>query len=509
MFSRKFLQKCYTSAWRIASVRERRMGMGNAVVICDIGFGDAGKGTTVDFMSEAESVLCGQPPLIVRYNGGPQAAHNVVTSDGVWHCFAQFGSGSLGPMGARTLLSREMLVELENLVAEGKALQEKGVLQVFENLIIDPRAHVVTPMQKMVCQMSEIGRGTSRFGSCGMGVGETVRDRALGISFTVADIFNPVELRAKVRALREIKLGIAKELLERHPSQEMRDVYEYFENRTRIEPLCALYESLIQDYPFEVETDTNVLHSAALCRVPVIFEGAQGALLDSRFGTTPYVTKTRSTFHNIQDILKQGPELPFTKVGIMRPYAHRHGAGPLPTEDDTLRNVLCDEYNKENRWQGAFRVGWFDLILARYGILINDGVDSLVLTNLDQLSTLSEIKVVTSYEYVGDLKVLKKARECLAWKVLGKERAEIFGFTSKPGLELLENDWLTTVLARSKPKGVLVFSGWQRDISCVEEWRGLPLQTRNYVNFLESEDGLGVPIEIVSVNPRSDGKIVV
>jgi adenylosuccinate synthase len=141
----------------------------NAIFVAGLGFGDEGKGSIVDALTRKH-----QADLVVRFSGGAQAAHHVVTDDGREHCFAQFGSGTLA--GASTHLSRFMLIDPLALVKEAEHLKQIGVVDPFERLTIDPRAPIITPYHRAMNRLRELSRGRQRHGSCGVGIGELASD---------------------------------------------------------------------------------------------------------------------------------------------------------------------------------------------------------------------------------------------------------------------------------------------------------------------------------------------
>jgi adenylosuccinate synthase len=477
--------------------------MSRIFIVYGIGFGDEGKGTVTDALARS----CGAS-LVVRYNGGPQAGHNVVAPDGTWHCFAQFGSGTLVP-GCRTLLSRLMLIEPENLLVENAALVSKGCGDALERLTIDAGCQVITPFHKMLCQMREIGRGQDRLGSCGMGVGEAVKDGLAGQMLTAGDLLNAAALEGKLAALRKIKMMVAQELLRRQPTAEMRQAYEYFVGRTEPASLAKVYRDFADAAGASLDRSGRCLAEALAEGRTVILEGAQGALLDRRVGFTPYVTKSRSTFHNAEMVLGEravGPSAAnrgIIRIGVMRAYGHRHGPGPFVTEEPNLFGRLSDPYNGENRWQGAFRVGWPDLVALRYGLLINDGADGIALTGLDRLSGVGTIRVCTAYDYEGDKRKLDVYFQC---QHLGVRRARITAI-KKPANSSMPEGELASLLLNCRPSGWVELPGWSEDISGIRRYEELPAQARGYVDFLQSQ--LKTPIRLVSVSPRADGKLFI
>jgi adenylosuccinate synthase len=484
------------------------MDNGTAYIVCGLGFGDEGKGTITDFLAREHGCR-----TVVRYNGGPQAGHNVVTPDGRHHCFAQFGAATFVD-GTETFLSRDMVIEPETLVVEAEALASKGIRDPFKRVIISPDCAIATPMHKMISQMTEISRGKNPKGTCGMGVGQAIFDRENGTGLTVREILDGTAGTTKLRLLIEEKFHEAERLLREFPSDEMRERHAYFVERCHADTLQTRYHEILKQSGVTVDAfDTYLLQALAEQR-SVIFEGAQGALLDQRYGFTPHITKSRSTFHNATALIDDGlkgilPRPPIEKIGVIRAYGHRHGAGPFVTENESLRPFLDDQYNATNRWQGAFRVGWLDLVALRYGIRINDGVDSLAVTGLDRLSSLDEIRVCTAYYYDGD-RVLLNYGEVggeVEWEPL-LNGGTIITDIAIPHVMDMGRAVLTKILFRCKPAIWKSFPGWQRDISGVKTKEGLPREAREFLSFLEGNHGLATPISIVSVSPRSDGKIL-
>src|SRR5215217_818107 len=170
-----------------------------AILIADLGYGDAGKGSIVDYLTRATGVH-----TVVRYNGGAQAAHNVMTPDGRHHTFAQFGSGTLVP-GTRTHLSRYMTIHPLAMLAEERHLHSLGISDAFGRVTIDGEALVTTPFQQSANRLKEIARGDGRHGSCGMGVGETMSDWLTHDSQVLfaADLCSRAVILKKLTFLRE------------------------------------------------------------------------------------------------------------------------------------------------------------------------------------------------------------------------------------------------------------------------------------------------------------------
>jgi adenylosuccinate synthase len=331
------------------------------VAVVDLGYGDAGKGTVVDW-------LCATRPVhaVVRFNGGAQAAHTVVTEDGRTHTFAQFGSGTL--RGVPTVLSRHMIVDPLALTAEADHLSTVLHADPYPLLCVDEDALVATPYHRLANQARELARATARHGSCGMGVGETVAHALDHPSEAVrfGDLTRPGVLRRKLRALREL-LGSALPLKGAPPVED-----------------CAVAFSMVAAVVRPV--DASYVDSL-LATGPCVFEGAQGVLLDEWRGFHPYTTWSTTTFDNVAD-LGAGDAM---RLGVVRCFTTRHGAGPLV-------RTLVDPHNPTGPWQGAFRVGHFDAVAHRYALQVCGGVDGLALTHLDVAASSETLRLVRTYD---------------------------------------------------------------------------------------------------------------
>lgn len=477
------------------------MRRGKVFIVCGLTFGDEGKGTVVDVLSRHH-----RAQHVIRFNGGPQAGHNVVTPDGRWHCFAQFGAGTLSS-GARTFLSHEMLIEPEALLVEADVLRSKGAADALARLTIDPGCVIVTPMHKMVGQMLEISRGSQPFGSCGQGVGQAIRDQENGLGLTVADLQDDRLLRDRLYQVRQVKFQIAEQLLQEHPIGKLIELFGYFLLRSDLDQLRSTYRSFLRQPIKFASTPPDLLLKPTST---IIFEGAQGALLDRRRGFTPFVTQSQTSFHNVESILGHSLTDPkvaehsiVQKIGVLRAYGHRHGPGPLVTEDESLRQHLSDPYNPTNPWQGKFRLGWLDLVALRHGLAINDGVDGLAITGLDRLSGLPRILVATAYRYHGDLTLLSRY---FAWEPTGPDSARIIGFCPE-GMGDNPVGELASLLEHCQPE-YLELPGWSEPLTDVHQLSDLPSAAQQLIELLQGPDGLNTPVHIISVGPTADQKLL-
>jgi adenylosuccinate synthase len=317
---------------------------------------------------------------VVRFNGGAQAAHNVVTPDGRHHTFAQFGSGTFTP-GVRTHLSRFMLVDPLALAAEAAHLRSLGVTDALDRLTVDRDALLTTPYHRAANRARESARGAARHGSCGMGIGETA---AYALSHDdaprVGDCLSPARLRRRLAALRdwyraEFPGGGCVPAVE-----DCMDAFTGFGERVRI---------------------VGGGHLHRLLRTGnVVFEGAQGVLLDEWHGFHPYTTWSTTTFAGAETLLAEAGQSA-VRLGVLRAYATRHGPGPFVTDDPVLTAELPDRHNGTGRWQGTFRVGHLDAVALRYAREVVGGVDALAVTHLDVARARQDLLLCRAYDMCG------------------------------------------------------------------------------------------------------------
>jgi adenylosuccinate synthase len=364
-----------------------------AVAVVDMGFGDAGKGLITDYLVRHLGAR-----TVVRFNGGAQAGHNVVTPDGRHHTFSQFGSGTFVP-GVRTHLARHVVLHPTALLVEAQRLADVGVTDALSRLTVSEQAKVVTPFHQAAGRLLELVRGDQRHGSCGVGVGEVMRDAGANPedAVRVEHLMNRASLRARLARVQErMRAGVADQL-ERSRASMSPAVRQ--EVRMLDDP--GVIEAWIDaTQPFVAQA--SVASDATLRRAlesPVIFEGAQGVLLDEAYGFHPFTTWSNCTFGNVDELLRDlGGGMRATRVGVVRTYAHRHGPGPLPTESVELTGALHEPHNVDGPWQGPFRAGWTDLVLARYARTVCGAVDAVALTHLDALAGRPEWRVAVAYQ---------------------------------------------------------------------------------------------------------------
>jgi len=386
-----------------------------AYVIVDLGYGDAGKGSLVDALTARTGAR-----LNVRFNGGGQAAHNVVMPDGRHHTFSQFGSGMFDP-AVRTYLSRHFLwnpitmqseaVSLDAEIAKDEYMKPGSVDRVMARTFVDKEALVVTPWHQVMNRLREFARGDRRHGSCGVGIGEAMmesRDRPF-LSLRAGDLqdWNSEKLRWHLEEVAACNLAAwAREIREQCLESDL-PAYLHKDRDflfTKDAPLkCA---SLFK----HIACDTRMVDGAFEQKKlfddteDVVFEGAQGILIDEKYGFDPYTTWSTCTSRNARQILKEIGWQGHTKViGALRAYAVRHGNGPFVTEFKPVDNceligILKDEHNVLNQWQGSLRIGWFDAAATYYAMRAEwessfdyaghsslPSIQSLAVTNIDRM----------------------------------------------------------------------------------------------------------------------------
>ena len=313
-------------------------------------FGDEGKGLVTDVLASGYV----DDTVVVRFNGGAQAGHTVVTPEGQRHVFSHFGSGTFA--GAATFLSRFFVVNPILYHREREQLERLGVsAQVF----VDGRSNVTTPFDMFINTALERQRGSDRHGSCGVGFGETVgRNQNAAFALTMADLARP-DLEARLRSIRD-----------RWFLQRLGGLGLNMSDAERA-TLCsdALLARFRDDALAMLDTirlgDESVLCGAS----HVVFEGAQGLLLDQEMGYFPYVTRSYTGLRNVAALVAGTGITSLDVHYVLRPYLTRHGAGPLPGE---LPNPpfpgVVDQTNIPNDWQGSLRFALLDLDVLRSSI---------------------------------------------------------------------------------------------------------------------------------------------
>jgi adenylosuccinate synthase len=415
----------------------------DAYIIIDLGYGDAGKGSLVDFIAREKNIK-----TVIRFNGGAQAAHNVIAPDGRHHTFSQFGSATFLP-DAETFLSRFMLVDPIAIFGEAKTLEQTGIKDVLNKTAVDRLALITTPFHWAANRLREMARGDARHGSCGKGIGETMSDH---IKFgervpRVGDMENPGLLKEKLAFLQKEKRDELVEVMEALPKipSVLRES-DILTGPDVVDMVANYYERFRA--MVKLVDGRKYLKSFWQNGEDVIFEGAQGVLIDEWYGFHPYTTWSTCTFSNAFELLNESGFNGAThRIGALRAYHTRHGAGPFVSEDKELSIKLPEMHNGMDDWQKNFRVGWFDLVAARYALSVVDGADSLALACLDRLDNIDELKVCDGYV----LPEISKVRDLFRFNVKNPRVAE--EIKVKGELENLDfQERITKQLFQARPR---------------------------------------------------------
>ncbi len=416
-----------------------------AVVVVGAQWGDEGKGKIVDLIAE-------RADMVVRYGGGANAGHTLRVA-GQKVITRLLPSGVFHP-NATCVLGAGMVIDPKVLVEEIDGLLARG-MEVAHRLVISGRAHVTLPFQGEIDRAANAGPRS--IGTTGRGIGPTYSDKAARLGVRMRDIATPERARAALAPLVDAWLMRAKTGGPRGPSLE--DALGWRE------PLAARLAPLLGDA-------SKVTHDAVIAGKRVVFEGAQGTLLDLDHGTYPFVTSSNTVAGGACTGVGIGPTLISGVVGITKAYCTRVGNGPFPTE---LSGAASDALREAGEEYGAVtgrprRVGWLDLPALRYAARVN-GLTALVVTKLDILAGYEHIPVCMSYR-VGD--------------------------ADTRDLPVDDLDRATPVYKD--------FPGWSGDIGGARALDALPQTAQDYLAMIEREGG--VPIAIVSIGPDREQTIV-
>ena len=350
----------------------------SAKIVIGANFGDEGKGLTTDFLSSQDD-----DTIVVRFNGGGQAGHTVQTLIGRTHIFHHFGSGTLADCA--TFLSQHFVVNPTMFVLEhGELLQMGCNARVY----LDVRAPLTTPYDMMINWLIEEERGNARHGSCGFGINETIHRNERG-SQTVtdfithaADLLHPNELRNKLVAIRDFYMPFRLKQLKCSVTPDSKELSDDI-----IDKYLADCEFLVDKCT--LKPDAEVLKGYNT----IVFEGAQGLLLDELHRWFPHVTRSRTGVHNAVEVLKEIDVKEAEVFYVTRGYLTRHGAGPLPFEvPSKIYEKIVDTTNINNQFQGGLRFAPLNLDLLKESITndlktVSDFTlfPNLVITCLNQL----------------------------------------------------------------------------------------------------------------------------
>jgi len=349
-----------------------------AIVLLGAQWGDEGKGKVTDLLGS-------RVDYVVRFSGGNNAGHTVVTPDGQKFALHLMPSGALHP-NAVTVIGNGVVVDPKVLLAEMDGLTERGV--DVSRLLLSADAHLIMPHHRALDRVVERYLGTARIGTTGRGIGPAYGDKVARMGIRVQDLLDPGILRQKLELVLREKNQILFKVYNRKGFDVDAVVEEYLTYAERLKPFIA---------------DTRLVLLKALEEgKTVLMEGAQATLLDLDHGTYPFVTSSNPTAGGACVGTGIPPMRIGGVIGVIKAYTTRVGSGPFPTE---LNDDLGEHLRKMGGEYGTTtgrprRCGWFDAVIGRYAVRVN-GITDLVVTKLDILSGLEQVPICVGYEIDG------------------------------------------------------------------------------------------------------------
>lgn len=421
----------------------------SSVVVVGTQWGDEGKGKITDFLSK-------QAEVVARYQGGDNAGHTIVFNDTKYKLH-------LIPSGIfysdkTCVIGNGMVVNPKSLVTELAYLHERGVST--DNLRISNRAHVILPYHQLQDKLEEDAKGDAKVGTTLKGIGPCYMDKAARIGIRIADLLDKEVFAEKLKMVLAIKNHMFVKMYE-VDAIEFDDIFEE-------------YYAYGQQFAKYVCDTSVVLNNALDEEQKVLFEGAQGVLLDIDHGTYPFVTSSNAASGGVSSGAGIGPSKIHHVVGVCKAYTSRVGDGPFPTQlDDEIGHTIREVGKEYGTTTGRpRRVGWFDSVVVRHSRRVS-GITDLCLNSIDVLTGLETLKICTAYEFEG--------------KLLDEY---------PPNFRVLE---------QCKP----VFEelpGWTEDITGIRKFEDLPVNAQNYVKRIEALTG--IELLTFSVGPAREQTVI-
>ncbi len=424
--------------------------MAKNVVVIGTQWGDEGKGKVVDLLTE-------RAEAVVRFQGGHNAGHTLVI-DGEKTVLHLIPSGILREH-VHCLIGNGVVLEPGSLMKEIGNLEARGV-PARERLRISPACPVILPTHIMLDKAREAARGAGKIGTTGRGIGPAYEDKVSRRGIRVADLFDRGVLEAKLREL----LKFHNFVLQQYYAAETADVDTVLEQ-------CLDYGRMLKPM---VEDVTALLHAHIQAGNRILFEGAQGALLDIDHGTYPYVTSSTTTAGGASAGTGVGPRVLDYVLGITKAYTTRVGSGPFPTElDCEIGRRLAERGHEFGSTTGRpRRCGWFDAVAVRRSVQVNS-VSGLCITKLDVLDGLEAVLICVGYQCQGQ------------WYDVPPSGAEAMSECQPEYIEL---------------------PGWSENTAGLTRLDQLPDNARAYLDKLE--ELVGVPVDIISTGPDRNETIM-
>jgi adenylosuccinate synthase len=414
---------------------------------CIIGlqWGDEGKGKIVDILAE-------QTEIVVRYSGGANAGHTVVVGDTKF-ALHLLPSGVIRP-NVTCVITNAVVVDPDTIIKEIDNLAEQNIT-LSNRLLISENAHLVLDYHKIEDRLREESLGKNKIGTTVRGIGPCYADK-VGRSYAVrmADLRNLENLKSKLRSIVDYKNKIFAALYNAEPI-----------NADPLFEKCKSYADRL--LPFAIDT-TEFLHKSITDGKSMLFEGAQGTLLDLDHGTFPFVTSSNSSPLGMPAGSSVPAKMVDKFIGVAKAYSTRVGGGPFPTEQDNeIGQYIREKGNEFGTTTGRpRRCGWFDAVAVSYAVTIG-AIDSIALMHLDTLSGLKEIKI------------------CTAYKINGNDTTFFPANAAR--------------LSQASPVYETI-PAWDEDITEVDDFHNLPQNAQDFICRIEEKTGK--PITIIGVGPK-------
>jgi len=417
------------------------------LVVMGSQWGDEGKGRVVD-------LIANKTDIVVRYQGGNNAGHTIVFDDCkiILH---HIPSGILRENKV-SIIGNGVVIDPKILIEEIEGLKKSGFHVGPENLKLSSRAHVIMPYHKIIDKGREKLKGNSKIGTTGRGIGPVYEDKYARRGIKLSDITDPNTFSNRLKEVFPERNLYLTKVLEAQPVDFEEIRKEYIEYGKYLKPYMADTSQLLNRYISENKS--------------VLFEGAQGTLLDIDFGTYPYVTSSNAGSGGVSVGSGVSPRVIDHIIGVVKAYTTRVGEGPFPSEEQgEIEKRLREEGGEFGATTGrSRRCGWLDMVALKYSVNIN-GITSFALTKLDVLSGFNTIKLCTGYEHEGDT---------------------IDSFPSR-----------LDVLSNCKPV-YEEFEGWDVDIRDIKNFNDLPDQAVKFISTIENYTG--IPVWLISVGPSRE-----
>ncbi len=421
----------------------------SATLVIGAQWGDEGKGKIIDYLSKSADYT-------VRFNGGNNAGHTIINSYGKF-AMHLIPSGIFNPK-SKSIIANGVIIDLEVLVEEIAKLK-KAKISPVGRLFISSRCHIIMPYHKLLDGLYEKAKGKAKTGTTGRGIGPCYADKVSYNGIRLVDLFDRKNFNTKLETQLLVKNKILKALGATHLDQKE------IENN-----LYLLFKTV---KPYVAET-YSILESAMQAKKNIVFEGAQGVLLDNDWGTYPFVTASTVISSGVGAGTGIVPSKIEEIIGVSKAYSTRVGGGPFPTEQlngtgEKLRAVGFEFGATTGRPR---RCGWLDLELLRFACRLN-GFTEIALTKIDVLDNFEEIKICTHYELKGKKIEYQDCDSRLLEKII-------------PIYKTLK--------------------GWNKPTTGIKNFKDLPKETREYIAEIEKQTG--TKIKYISNGPSREEMIV-